>query len=48
MIRIQENVQLKTLNTFGIRANARHFVSLQRPMICLSFSKPICLRTNRG
>jgi UDP-N-acetylmuramate dehydrogenase len=31
MIRIQENVQLKTLNTFGIRANARHFVSLQSP-----------------
>ncbi|MBX2969367.1 MAG: UDP-N-acetylmuramate dehydrogenase [Cyclobacteriaceae bacterium] len=28
MIRIQENVQLKTFNTFGIRANARHFVSL--------------------
>jgi UDP-N-acetylmuramate dehydrogenase len=31
MIRIQENVQLKDLNTFGIRANARHFVSLQSP-----------------
>lgn len=28
MIRIQENVQLKPFNTFGIRANARHFVSL--------------------
>lgn len=31
MIRIQENVQLKPYNTFGIRANARHFVSLQSP-----------------
>lgn len=28
MIRIQENVQLKSFNTFGIRATARHFVSL--------------------
>lgn len=29
MIRIQENVQLKPFNTFGIRANARHYVSVQ-------------------
>ncbi|MBX2966385.1 MAG: UDP-N-acetylmuramate dehydrogenase [Cyclobacteriaceae bacterium] len=29
MIRIQENVQLKPFNTFGIPANARYFVSIQ-------------------
>lgn len=28
MIRIQENVELKPFNTFGIQANARHFISV--------------------